>query len=321
MFAKTHLFCGSVIARKLGQLCTIIVSLLALGTTSSQSATSTKYTILYGGVPREYLLYLPGCYADTPLPLVVAMHGNTALLASGDRMEAQSGFSNVAEQQCFIAAYPSALTGSWDNNADVGFIQAVIADIEKRYRVDSSRRFLAGHSGGARLAGKISCTWPSGIAAFAQVSYSLRFEDVSDCATAAAKPALVMHGTADTISPYDGGRNVISAPDSAAFWADKYASGSPHLSEFNLKLDTGDDMVGELSSWSAPVKFYSLTGGGHPFPSSDASRVSSTGGGPTVIEIGSETQDPAANVIWTFFRSLATGPNSGTRTGGRASLR
>ena len=282
-----------------------ILLLLFGGLWSGAAAASTMYTIQYNGVTRQYLLYLPSCYADVGLPLVVALHGNNAN-SSGANMETQSGFSNVAEQQCFLAAYPYAVNGVWDNNADVGFVQAVVADIEKRFVINTNRLFLVGHSGGARLAGKISCVWSSAVLAFAQVSYNLRSADTHDCATAPAKPALIMHGTADTLDAYNGNPSInqLSSPDSAAWWASKYGTGSPFISDFNLTLDNGQTQVGQLSAWSYPVKFYTLTGGGHPFPSSHPQQQRSNTGGPTVTSIGNETVDPAANAIWTFFRSL-----------------
>lgn len=272
-----------------------IALLLALALLPTTLHASTMYTIQYNGVTRQYLLYLPSCYADVALPLVVGLHGNNAN-STGAGFETQSGFSNVAEQQCFIAAYPYALKGVWDNNADVGFVQAVVADIESRFVINTDRLFVVGHSGGARLAGHIGCTW-NAVLAFAQVSYSLIQKDEIDCQTAPAKPVLWMHGTADTQNAYDNGASAI-------FWASKYGTGSPFVSSFNLTLDNGQTQIGQLSAWSYPVKSYVLTGGGHPFPSSHPQAARSSNGGPTVTVIGNETVDPAANVIWTFFRSL-----------------
>jgi poly(3-hydroxybutyrate) depolymerase len=231
------------------------------------------------------------------------LHGDSSM-ATGAGIENTSGLSDVAAQQCFIAAYPSAVAGIWDNVADVGFIQAVVADIEAQDLITANRRFLIGHSGGARLAGKISCTWSSEIAAFAQVSYVLRNSDTRDCANAPAKPVLIMHGTGDLLNPHNGNATQLSAQESAEFWAEKFGTSSPFVSDFYLKLDNGKTEVGQLSSWSAPVKFYSLTGGGHPFPSSHPdTNIRSKKGGPTVTEIGNETLDPGAEVIWTFFKA------------------
>ena len=288
------------------QIRNILLLLLALGAPVVASAASITQTIQYNGASRQYLLYVPSCYIGAALPLVITLHGDSGN-ASGAQVEKQSGFSYVAEQQCFIAAYPYAVRGIWDNNADVGFVQAVVSHIEGQYAIVANRRFLAGHSGGARLAGKISCAWSSAIAGLAQVSYVLRKADTRDCASAPAKPVLVVHGTADPSNPYEGdpATNQLSAVDSAKFWADKYGAGvAPFVSEFNLRLDNAQTAIGQLSSWAAPVKLYTLTNGGHPFPSSNPIKSRSSVVGATVTEIGNETLDPGANVIWTFFRAL-----------------
>ena len=283
---------------------TLVLALFLMATGPALALASTMYAVQYNGVSRQYLLYLPSCYADVALPLVVALHGNNAA-SSGSGMETQSGFSNVAEQQCFLAAYPYAANGIWDPVGDVGFVQAVVADIENRFVVNADRVFLVGHSGGAQLAGSVACAWSSAIAALAQVSYDLRAGDARNCSSAPAKPVLIMHGTGDTRDPYNGNPtiNQMSASDTAAYWAGKYGSGVPFVSEFPMTLDNGQTQIGQLSTWAAPVRFYTFTGGGHPFPSSHPQPYRSSNGGPTVTVIGNETVDPGANVIWTFFRS------------------
>lgn len=244
-------------------------------------------TITYNGVSREYLVYVPSSYSGVPLPLVVALHGSGG---NGSNMEGKTGFSVVAERG-FVAAYPSALDGSWDKVADVGFLQAVVADVEAQVAIDPGRLYFVGHSQGGGMASRMACAW-SRVSALADVSHALSASDEAYCASAPPRPVVVLHGT---VGP---GSSFADARDTAQFWAAKYGSVSYATASVDLLLGSGAAQVGTAYSASVPVVLYKLTGGGHSFPSTTFIQSD------TVVRIGEVDTNPGAEVIWSFFGGL-----------------
>src|ERR1700722_18518625 len=62
-------------------------------------------TLDFGGRSRTYLLHVPaGAHSDKPLAVVFVLHGATQSASSAERM---SGMSAKADEQHFLAVYPS----------------------------------------------------------------------------------------------------------------------------------------------------------------------------------------------------------------------
>ena len=129
-------------------------------------------------IPRRmmYWLYLPsGAAARAPLPLVVMLHGckQTACdIATATRMNA------LAERKGFAVLYPhqasSADThrcwhwykrGMQRGEGDVALIAQMVAQVQKRYKLDTTRTYAAGLSAGAAMANILALRHPELIAA------------------------------------------------------------------------------------------------------------------------------------------------------------
>jgi poly(hydroxyalkanoate) depolymerase family esterase len=129
-------------------------------------------------IPRRmmYWLYLPsGAAARAPLPLVVMLHGckQTACdIATATRMNA------LAERKGFAVLYPHQSSGAdshrcWHwykrstqrGEGDVALIAQMIAEMQKRYKLDARRTYAAGLSAGAALANILALRHPELIAA------------------------------------------------------------------------------------------------------------------------------------------------------------
>ncbi len=75
-------------------------------------------SIVVDGRTRNYFVHTPPAYTGkTPLPLVLVLHGATE---SADSVERLSGMSEKADQQNFLAVYPSG-TGRLKNIPDLEF--------------------------------------------------------------------------------------------------------------------------------------------------------------------------------------------------------
>lgn len=188
---------------------------------------------------RPYDLKVPTGYDKAkPTPLVILLHGYTA---SGAMQEAYFKLAPVADAKTFLYATPDGTKNAAGNrfwNAtdaccnfdgspvdDVAYVNAIIDDVEKKYNVDDKRVFLVGHSNGAFMAHRLACDSAPRIAAIAALAGDV-WDDATKCNPASPVAVLQIHGTADTVIAYNGGKNpplavFPSATTSVATWAHK----------------------------------------------------------------------------------------------------
>jgi len=153
---------------------------------SSANPTVEEY-LFYGGWERTYYVHVPlGYNGSTPVPLVIMLHGARG---SGLEAEAQTGWSDLADSNDFIVAYPDG--GPWWNvydwsgtttlpssslslspiiRDDSGFLLAMIDELEGNYSIDSSRVYMTGFSIGASMAITFAFKSTDVLAAVAPVS-------------------------------------------------------------------------------------------------------------------------------------------------------
>jgi polyhydroxybutyrate depolymerase len=159
---------------------------------------------------RSYLLHIPPQYQpSTPMPLIVALHGLTNTDAE---MRDLTHFNVVGDQRGYIVAYPQGLTDAWnggaccglpvaDNTDDVGFVSALIAQVEDNLCVDLKRVYATGFSNGGFMAHRLGCQLSDQIAAIGVASGE---EAIPSCTPSRPVPVVQTHGTADPLVPYDG---------------------------------------------------------------------------------------------------------------------
>jgi polyhydroxybutyrate depolymerase len=149
-------------------------------------------------------------------PLILALHGG-----GGDphQFASSSGLARAATRAGFAVAFPAG-TGRWDKRLltwnggyccgsaakngvdDTSFLKQVIADAAQRFGVDGSGVYLTGMSNGSILAETFAARNPGLVRAVAGVSGTM---DTSRTRVQGKVPALIIHGTADPMVPYDGG--------------------------------------------------------------------------------------------------------------------
>jgi len=273
------------------------------------TATERRGTLWIDGRRRTFLLHLPPL-ADHAhvLPLVIVLHGHGESAAHVARI---SGMSTKADQAGFVVVYPNG-TGwmnlhplSWNAGSccgyamhrgadDVGFLQALIADLQQHDHTDPKRTYVIGISNGAMLAYRLGCELTEQIAAIAPVAGSLA---VPSCTPTAPLSVIAFHGTADASVPYAGGQSPLTrdrridppVATAIAFWAQHDAC-LPHP-------QTGEhgDIVREAYVGGAEgteVVLYTIRGGKHAWP-----------GGKRSWRFGDRpTQEiSATDLIWEFF--------------------
>jgi polyhydroxybutyrate depolymerase len=167
----------------------------------------STYTVQSGGVSRTFRLYRPPGLTDAA-PLVVMLHGG---FGTGAQAERSYHWDAAADSGHFLVAYPDGLHRAWNAGTccgkpqtggvdDVGFITAMVSDVEKRIAIDAARVFATGMSNGAMMALRLGCQTDV-FTAIAPVAGTL----MAECSHPRPTSVLQIHGTADDRVPYAGG--------------------------------------------------------------------------------------------------------------------
>lgn len=162
----------------------------------------------HDGVARRYILHVPeGLDPTTPAPLLVNMHGLTS------NPEQQIQWSNMnasADPRGYVGVYPAGLSSSWNAGTccggaqssgadDLGFVRAMVADVEAAICIDPRRIYATGMSNGGHMSYALSCEAADLFAAVAPVAGANRWPD---CAPSRPIPTFAFHGVQDLIVPY-----------------------------------------------------------------------------------------------------------------------
>lgn len=174
-------------------------------------------SINVNGKKRFYLLHEPSrASAIKKKPVVIMLHGGGG---NGEIAQRQTGFSQKADKEGFIAVFPYGSGRGGDNlltwNAegccayamnnsidDVAFISRLIDTLIKDHNADKGRIYAAGHSNGAMLSLHLAREMKGKLAGVASVAGAL-FDTSSP--PAAGVPVLLIHGEADVMVPMEGG--------------------------------------------------------------------------------------------------------------------
>jgi len=261
---------------------TYILSLRGPLDALGQAAGTESKTLEFGGRKRTYLIHPPKGYdGKTPLPLVLVLHG---AIQGATNVERMSGMSAKADKEGFLVAYPngtswSGLTPTWNAGAccgyamihkvdDTGFLRTLIDKLEHDYTIDPKRIFVTGISNGGMMSYRLACELSDKVAAIAPVEGA---QDV-ECRPSGAVSVLVLHGTADLLVPYKGGRTPFqigpkrtdtSVSSTVAFWVKQDGcSTTPELEETRrLRIDTYSGCKD-----GAGMTLYTIKGGHHMWP-------------------------------------------------------
>ena len=243
-----------------------------------------SHALSHQGLSRNYWLYLPPGLKPGA-PVMLALHG-----AGGDgrqmRLLTGGQFDRLADLHGMAVVYPDGFARRWNDCRrsggdqavdDVGFLRALIADVAAQLGVDRARVSVVGFSSGGDMGLRLALESPGTVAALAMVGASVPAPDNMLCAAKPAKlpPIMVINGTEDRITPYQGGRvsvlgrdrgDVLSARRSA-----QWLSGStrPQVTDERLAQASTDGSWVSRSAWrgeAGSVELYTVHGGGHTLP-------------------------------------------------------
>lgn len=287
---------------------------------------SSELAISYAGESYDVLVNVPAAPSRRALPLVLDLHGSNS---NGTSQAAISELAKLGSEKGFIAVNPTGNIafehtlpdGNWAWNVpgvpltsgtyppagsrdDIGFLRAVVEQVDAAGCVDDRRVYATGFSGGGRMASALACEASDVFAAIAPVAGlragrpdpdQLTQPEAGNCAPERPVAVVTFHGTADFVNPYLGnsdprwGYTVRTAVES---WAELNRCRVEPKTE---QVSAGVDRI----SWShcrqhAQVVLYEVKEGGHTWPGTSVD----------LSALGYTTQEiSASELMWAFFQA------------------
>ena len=194
---------------------------------SARSGVTVEH-VTVDGLDRTYRVFVPpGLPAARPVPVLLGFHGAGGTAAQFER---SAGFDALAARDGFVAVYPDGVRRRWNAGGcctyldpspadDVRFVDAILAAVRRRVRIDPRRVYAAGHSNGGMMAYRLACERSGRFAAVGAGGAVL----VTDpCRPARPVAIEAVHGLADPLVPYAGGGPFPrSVPATVRFWSER----------------------------------------------------------------------------------------------------
>ncbi|HEY1059064.1 MAG TPA: PHB depolymerase family esterase [Limnobacter sp.] len=313
--------------RMSGRLTGVVAAALWLAVWLLQPAYADVLAV--NGQKRTYTLVKPS--GNNPLPLVIALHGNTQ--QGADLME-RSTWPELARQQGFAVVFPDGLNRSWadgrypaeragavppEGTDDRAFLLTLTDQLILRGVVDPRRVYLVGVSNGGAMALTLACSDPQRFAAVASVIMLMTQGLSETCANRQPSPPLpilFMNGTDDPLVSFAGGqgrarhavRGVWSFDQTLDFWRRFNAcqEGDARLVQLPNKDAQDGSTVSRIESncpKGTDVLAYRVNGGGHRMPGrSPDARF------PKLVDkaLGPQNHDiDGPEEIWAFFQRFS----------------
>ena len=266
-------------------------------------AQQKREEMIVDGMERAFVSYIPASRTAEKMPVVISLHGG---FASPKGMLRLADFRPLAEKDRFILICPASKK-LWHDGADnkgigdVKFIDQLISYVLKTYNGDASRVYITGVSNGGFMTTRLACQLHNRIAAIAVVAATLNINERYDLEK--PMPVMYIHGTADPIIPYNGGkkfgREMYSHDEIIKKWVTlDDLDPKPVIIQIPDSVKDGTSAVREeytSAKNNLKVVGYTINNGGHTWP--DGRQYL-----PAFI-IGKTTRNlNACQVIWDFFK-------------------
>lgn len=245
-----------------------------------------------GGARPVTLFHVPAGYdASKPAPLVLMLHGYGA---NGVLQDAIFRLQDIADEEGFFLVAPDGMLDStqrrfWnatDNCCDfdksgvddVAYLTGLVAEAEARYAIDPKRVYVVGHSNGGAMAYRLACDAAEGFAAIVSLAGPF-YTKPSSCKPSVPVAVQHIHGTADEVVPYEGGKlaasgtsggtTVPSAAEIVSDWSGYNGCGFMLVADPNVDVDAnvaGAETKVRHYPGCMPggdVVFWSMVGSGH----------------------------------------------------------
>jgi polyhydroxybutyrate depolymerase len=205
------------------------------------AVSTTEVRLEHDGLDRSFRVTAPVAPGETPLPVLVALHGAGG---SAVTLSYLTGFDRAAAGGAFVLVEPNgtgpdAGSRTWNAGSccgtsagtvdDIGFLGAMLDRVAGDLPIDPKRVYVAGFSNGGMLAYRAACELGERIAGIAVVAGTM---NVDDCPAPAPVPVLAIHGADNTVVPLAGGATTYDDPrvepwynvpveEAVRFWAQR----------------------------------------------------------------------------------------------------
>ncbi len=301
-------------ARGLFAASMLVAGALVLGLSNPARAATGRVTIEVGGQKRQATIVERSRLKRAPRPTIIVLRasGAGARRAGLSRIDRFLGLDEAAGVGT-VLAFPSAIGRRWQiegKDDDAAMVRALAARLVADGLADKKRIYLAGVSSGALMATRIVCDGADYLAGAAALIGTAPAGVAASCKPAKPIPFLLLAGTADPLTPYQGGPSkledfkgdVASAEATLAPFAAAADCGKTHSTDELPNKDANDGsrvVVEKFQGCKAPVELYRIVGGGHALPGRPAR--SDRG-----AAIGARNNDiDTARVLVDFFRRAA----------------
>ena len=166
-----------------------------------------------GGKEAKYVLFVPHDYSgDKPYPLILFLHG-AGETKGGQKMPVEVGLGPAIRKNeksfPFIAIFPQSEKRTWRAESEDGKrAMAILADVEKDYKVDPKRVYLTGLSMGGYGTWSFAAAYPDKWAAIVPIcggGVPGTAEKIKHI------PCWCFHGDADSAVPVQRSRDMMEA--------------------------------------------------------------------------------------------------------------
>ncbi len=241
---------------------------------------------------RFYEIALPANAQGAPL--ILALHGGGG---SPEQFASASGLARAATRAGFAVAMPagSGRRGdrllTWNGGYccgyasrtgvdDIGFLTRVIEDAANRFGIDGTGVYLTGMSNGSIMSETFAAKNPGLVRAVAGVAGTM---DTRRIRVMGQIPALIIHGTADPMVPYEGGQGDTSLTRThfasvASVVSAFLAPWGGMLAETSRTIDSRDDGTSVVvtdyqKNGRVVLRLMTVEGGAHHWPGGKKARL------------------------------------------------
>lgn len=182
-------------------------------TTSPCAQSGSKCSIDVNGSLRTYYVQLPASYSSSkPYPVVFQYH---SLGGTAEETLTLYGINKTFPDAIYVTPQGLGSDGNtaWNNSGgrDANFTKAMLADIESKYCVDTTRVFATGFSMGAMMTYDIACELGDLFRAVAPISGTLMSDTASQCAKGRPIALWASHGVNDVVLSISADRQARDA--------------------------------------------------------------------------------------------------------------
>lgn len=319
------------LARVLPQVARIQATVRDAVRSPAIAGTAESVTIAHGGRDRRYHLHVPVHAPNiVGMPLLLVLHGGGG---SGEQARATTGLAEAGLRAGFVVVFADG-TGpvrgkllTWNSGGiavyasehdvdDVGFLRAVVADVQQRVPVDPARVFAAGHSNGGMMCHRLAREAANVFTGIAVVAGAMNFTAVEPASPIAV---LLVHGTDDQHVRLDGGaprssvgragvRTDASLRAAIDYYVERNGLSGSAVAAQDGKVRSETWSVGKDGVATLPVRVITLEGGGHAWPGSTAT---------SPLPADAAFPFDAAGAIVQFFAEVTPSPPPAAAPAGR----